>query len=468
MFGFVEATILSLISLPFWRAICIRPVFHPLLLLLQRRDEKRNLPPFEDYEQLPWSAELKKQIPNIQNELNVFINKHAARVDADDFLFNDDDDENPAENSKESPDANPDPNPKILKYSNPSKRPACRMLRSGLGVFPLCDDSLVNFNAAARRHFSKTCSAIAKANGFHTKLWVLQKDTGKGVTCVTDVLNTTSGTSDGVWRVHVVLDADEANGGGGLVNLNAKVAARRDLDGSDDDSNSALSTVAGLVVAGESRGIDIGDVVVVNDLYRKRWFHKGVGDTKLWVLQKDTGKGVTCVTDVLNTTSGTSDGVWRVHVVLDADEANGGGGLVNLNAKVAARRDLDGSDDDSNSALSTVAGLVVAGESRGIDIGDVVVVNDLYRKRWFHKGVGEKMDSKMDAAMDSISQKENEKKNRTGAAIVLTFDVLRPEHKHCRVGFVKHKAKIVREVGETHQKDVTWWELASSVFGNLG
>lgn len=357
MFGFVEATILSLISLPFWRAICIRPVFHPLLLLLQRRDEKRNLPPFEDYEQLPWSAELKKQIPNIQNELNVFINKHAARVDADDFLFNDDDDENPAENSKESPDANPDPNPKILKYSNPSKRPACRMLRSGLGVFPLCDDSLVNFNAAARRHFSKTCSAIAKANGFHTKLWVLQKD---------------------------------------------------------------------------------------------------------------TGKGVTCVTDVLNTTSGTSDGVWRVHVVLDADEANGGGGLVNLNAKVAARRDLDGSDDDSNSALSTVAGLVVAGESRGIDIGDVVVVNDLYRKRWFHKGVGEKMDSKMDAAMDSISQKENEKKNRTGAAIVLTFDVLRPEHKHCRVGFVKHKAKIVREVGETHQKDVTWWELASSVFGNLG
>ena len=50
---------------------------------------------------------------------------------------------------------------------------------------------------------------------------------------------------------------------------------------------------------------------------------------------------------------------------------------------------------------------------------------------------------------------------------MLTFDVLRPEHAACRVLYVRHKVRLVREAGERNAGERTWRSLALAMLGNL-
>jgi formate-dependent nitrite reductase cytochrome c552 subunit len=69
---------------------------------------------------------------------------------------------------------------------------------------------------------------------------------------------------------------------------------------------------------------------------------------------------------------------------------------------------------------------------------------------------------------DGETRSRQKRKIRAGAAVVLTFDVLRPEHAACRASFVRHKARLVREIGERRVWNGTWRSLALAVLGNLG
>jgi hypothetical protein len=86
--GLVEASCVSVASLPFWRAACRRPAFQPLAALLVRFHAKRNLRPFESSSLASsqndgrtgtddWRVAFEKRVPDAQHELAAFINKHA-------------------------------------------------------------------------------------------------------------------------------------------------------------------------------------------------------------------------------------------------------------------------------------------------------------------------------------------------------------------------------------------------------
>ena len=402
LFGFAEGSLMCILALPFWRACCARPVFHPLSLLLLRRDRKKALPPFENNERLPWVTEFQNELAHIQSELSAFVAEHAGDKLCDSVTST-------ATKNTQSTSTNTrgqegtggvtrgdvagvpgsvEFEASKTKTTAPRRlrRPATALLANGFEVFPLCDGSLRLRNAAAARHFGTTTSAVARANGWNAKLWVLRA----GVTGA---------------------DVAVARTGAGM---------------RDDDTGTTTSTRP-------SRH------------YLPYRYHRG-----------------------------TSDGTWRVHVVLDADEEVCSDGEY-FNTTGSTSTDAL---DINTSPLRRVAGLCVGGEVRGTGIGDVVVVNEVYRRRWFHRGGGgyekQPYESEGTTTQDLSLKKEAAKTSlikRTGAAIVLTFDVLRPEHKHCAVSVVAHKARLTREgtAGDTHElEDFTPRSLAIAVLGNLG
>jgi hypothetical protein len=159
---------------------------------------------------------------------------------------------------------------------------------------------------------------------------------------------------------------------------------------------------------------------------------------------------------------GVSDGYWRAHVVLDADEA-----------------ETETFSFAERTTLGDFAGIRAGDEIRRAEIGDLIVVNDAFEKRWFHENKKARAENVSGAnASDALRDEKREprerrgdKKNvarpKVGAAVVLTFDVLRPEHAACRVLYVRHKARLVREVGERNSLERTWRSLALAVLGNL-
>jgi hypothetical protein len=132
--------------------------------------------------------------------------------------------------------------------------PATRLAAAGLEVFPLCDETLRRPNAAAARHFPATCAAVRAAGGFGARLWVLSPDTK--VSRAHREVGFSRGVSDGYWRAHVVLDADEA-----------------ETETFSFAERTTLGDFAGIRAGDEIRRAEIGDLIVVNDAFEKRWFH---------------------------------------------------------------------------------------------------------------------------------------------------------------------------------------------------
>ena len=259
--------------------------------------------------------------------------------------------------------------------------PASRLAAAGLGVFPLCDETLVRPNAAAARHFPATCAAVRAAGGFGARLWVLSPDTNR-----THLAGFSRGVSDGYWRAHVVLDADEA-----------------------ETSEETFSFTEPLADAASTRreknADDVSDAV----------FHS---------------RGASSVAQTFFPT------------------------------------------------LGDFAGIRAGDETRRAEIGDLIVVNDAFERRWFHENKKEKGEVFVANANASDARErdsretrerrgEKKKRPRVGAAVVLTFDVLRPEHAACRVLYVRHKARLVREAGERNAGERTWRSLALAMLGNL-
>ena len=185
---------------------------------------------------------------------------------------------------------------------------------------------------------------------------------------------------------------------------------------------------------------------------------------RLWVLSPDTKMSRTH--REVGFSRGVSDGYWRAHVVLDADEAE-----TDTTFSFAER-----------TTLGDFAGIRAGDEIRRAEIGDLIVVNDAFEKRWFHENKNKtaraenvfganKSSDASDEKRETKSERRGDKRNvarpKVGAAVVLTFDVLRPEHAACRVLYVRHKARLVREVGERNSLERTWRSLALAVLGNL-
>jgi hypothetical protein len=236
--------------------------------------------------------------------------------------------------------------------------PATRLAAAGLEVFPLCDETLRRPNAAAARHFPATCAAVRAAGGFGARLWVLSPDTKMSRTH--REVGFSRGVSDGYWRAHVVLDADEA---------------------------------------------EVDDASATRDAAREKL---GDGDS-------DVG--------------------------------------------------------ESRETLGDFAGIRVGDETRGVEIGEPIVVNDAFERAWFHENRRARLgaNGRVSSSRETVSSRNvsRKKTSRAGAAVVLTFDVLRPEHAACRVLYVRHKAWLVREAGERNAGERTWRSLALAMLGNL-
>jgi hypothetical protein len=108
-----------------------------------------------------------------------------------------------------------------------------------------------------------------------------------------------------------------------------------------------------------------------------------------------------------------------------------------------------------------------------VEIGAPIVVNDAFERAWFHENPRARLGANGRTSLKSretLSSRKGFTKNKTsraGAAVVLTFDVLRPEHAACRVLYVRHKARLVQEAGERNAGERTWRSLALAMLGNL-
>ena len=187
---------------------------------------------------------------------------------------------------------------------------------------------------------------------------------------------------------------------------------------------------------------------------------------RLWVLSPETNHAGA-------RTRGVSDGYWRAHVVLDADEAEVDDASATRDAAREKLGDGDSDVGESRETLGDFAGIRVGDETRRVEIGAPIVVNDAFERAWFHENPRARLGANGRTSLKSretLSSRKGFTKNKTsraGAAVVLTFDVLRPEHAACRVLYVRHKARLVREVGERNSLERTWRSLALAVLGNL-
>jgi hypothetical protein len=365
--GVLEASCVCVAALPFWRAACRRPAFQPLAALLARFHAKRRLRPFEETRAeararagarlTDWRVGFEKSVPDARAELAAFV----ATLSREEEETRDERRGFPASDARLAPtrDVNGLPRRRRRESSDGesardrARDPASRLAAAGFRVFPLCDASLVKPNAAAARHFPATCAAVRAAGGFGARLWVLSPETNHAGA-------RTRGVSDGYWRAHVVLDADEA---------------------------------------------EVDDASATRDAAREKL---GDGDS-------DVG--------------------------------------------------------ESRETLGDFAGIRVGDETRGVEIGEPIVVNDAFERAWFHENRRARLgaNGRVSSSRETVSSRNvsRKKTSRAGAAVVLTFDVLRPEHAACRVLYVRHKAWLVREAGERNAGERTWRSLALAMLGNL-
>ena len=261
---------MSLWTLPFWRAAHARPVFLPLTPLLARHHAKLRLPAFEDTSaegvaadpNLAWVRVVEANVATFQAELAAFVDSQTVRIPSP--RDDDDDDSSSARGDDDS---------------SPS-RPALRMRRSGLDSLPLCDVGLVRANAMARRHFPETAAIVASVGGFAARLWVLAPSSSGGVgeewrlpprdddgTRRENDGEFLPGVSDGYWRVHATLAADESA---------AAKASESEAKKNSNPAAEALRRRARLRVGdAPPRGVEVGNVWVVNDLHRRAWTYDG-------------------------------------------------------------------------------------------------------------------------------------------------------------------------------------------------
>ena len=96
--GVVEAVALALVSLPFWRRVCRRPVYLPYTALLRRHLAKSaDSAGFEDTSAagldanpgLGWVKTVEERTEAMQEELRAFLRSTACRTPEDDFVEND-------------------------------------------------------------------------------------------------------------------------------------------------------------------------------------------------------------------------------------------------------------------------------------------------------------------------------------------------------------------------------------------
>ena len=269
--GFLEAFAVSLWTLPFWRAAHARPVFLPLTPLLARHHAKLRLPAFEDTSaegvaadpNLAWVRVVEANVATFQAELAAFVDSQTVRIPS----RRDDDDDDDASSARGDDDSSP-------------SRPALRMHRSGLDSLPLCDVGLVRANAMARRHFPETAAIVASVGGFAARLWVLAPSSGgvgeewrlpprddDGTRRENDG-EFLPGVSDGYWRVHATLAADESAAAG--------VESESEAKKMPNPAAEALRRRARLRVGdAPPRGVEVGNVWVVNDLHRRAWTYDG-------------------------------------------------------------------------------------------------------------------------------------------------------------------------------------------------
>ena len=400
--GLLEAPAMSLAVLPFWRALCGRPVFLPHLALLARYHAKLAPPAFEDTSpagladrpHLAWVRDVQLRIDTFQAELHRFVDAQTVRPPAepaDDswWMRRGTDAENEPVDVSETSDAG-DRTPRGAESDAGSERaggtfgagdrdaaaasaavspssarrrrrsaaarrcPALRMRRSGLDALPLCDGTLTRPNAMAARHFPETLAAVAAAGGFQPTLWTLSPDDP----ATRASARPTTGTSDGYWRAHVILAADESPAGDG--------------EGYAVDAET-LRESAGVWVEGETRAVEVGRVLVVNDHLRRRWYHRGSGS-----IGGSAGK--------------------------DRDRHGPGAG--------------------------GEAGTGTGGE----------------RER-----AGERREGSASRA----------------GAVVLTFDVMRPECAASRTAVIRHRSRAVRALGEHPAGASAWRAVATAISGNL-
>jgi hypothetical protein len=118
---------------------------------------------------------------------------------------------------------------------------------------------------------------------------------------------------------------------------------------------------------------------------------------KIWVLGPGAG-GATSATSRVAT--GLADGYWRVHVVLVRDAG--------LHGKAA--------------------GLKAGDETRALDLGSVHIVNDFHPRAFWNV-------------------------SRDSGAILLSFDVVRPEHASCRAALVDARARLTQAFGAARSAD---------------
>ena len=306
--GIVEAVALSLVSLPFWRRVCRRPVYLPYTALLRRHLAKSaDSAGFEDTSAagvtanpgLAWVKTVEERTESMQEELGAFLRSTACRTPEDDFVESEDnaaadddawrldrlsgDGADDVRSDGSGPEAGnggtatgtgtgtTTTRRRMTKSASfggrRNARPSRRLVRAGWSSLPLCDDTLVEPNAMAKRHFPKTVRAVAAVGGFQARLWVLSPDASPP--------RVARGVSDGYWRTHVVLAADDD------MHL---------VDGGGEGPNFVL---AGIQVGGERRGIDVGATHVVND-HRGRFFYNRLGGDGL--AKGDSGPGAVVLT----------------------------------------------------------------------------------------------------------------------------------------------------------------------------
>jgi hypothetical protein len=291
--GVVEAVALALVSLPFWRRVCRRPVYLPYTALLRRHLAKSaDSSGFEDTSAtgldanpgLGWVKTVEERTEAMQEELRAFLRSTACRTPEDDFVENDVADAADDDDAWRLDRVNSDTGaagsvrsdggaggggrmPRSGSFASRfDRRPSRRLARAGWSSLPLCDDTLVEPNAMAKRHFPKTTRTIASVGGFQPRLWVLSPDDSPP--------KVSSGVSDGYHRTHVVLAADDD------MHL---------VDGGGEGPNFVL---AGIQVGGERRGIDVGATHVVND-HARRFFYNRLGGDRV---EGDLGPGAVVLT----------------------------------------------------------------------------------------------------------------------------------------------------------------------------
>ena len=371
--GLLEAPVMSLAVLPFWRALCGRPVFLPHLALLARYHAKLSPPAFEDTSpagladrpHLAWVRDIQRRVDVIQAELHRFIDAQTVRPPAD-----------PADDSwwmRRGTDVDDE----TMDVSNTSDvgDGTPRGAESDAGS----ERGGVAFGRGEREDPVSSSAAASPSSARRRRRSAAARDAPRFV-CV----------------------------GRG----STRSPMRRHPDATQRDGGAALSETLAVVAAA------------------------GGFQPTLWTLSRDDPATRTSA----RPTTGTSDGYWRTHVILAADESPAGDG--------------EGYAVDADT-LRESAGVWVEGETRAVEVGRVLVVNDHLRRRWYHRGT-----------IEGSAGKDQREGSSVGA-VVLTFDVMRPECAASRTAVIRHRSRAVRALGEHPAGASAWRVVATAISGNL-